>query len=41
MFTDHVKGIKKRLIKSKLANIAQGKKIDATYKVKLPTKGKR
>jgi len=38
LFTDHVSGLKKRLIKGKLNNISQGKKIDANYKVKLPTK---
>lgn len=38
LFTDHVSGLKKRLIKGKLNNISQGKKIDANYKVKLPPK---
>lgn len=38
LFTDHVKGLKKRMLKGKLNNISQGKKIDASYKVKLPTK---
>lgn len=37
LFTDHVKGLKKRLIKGKLNNITQGK-VDANYKVKLPPK---
>ncbi|WPP48063.1 peptide deformylase [Catalinimonas niigatensis] len=37
LFTDHVKGLKKRLIKGKLSNITQGK-VDANYKVKLPPK---
>ncbi len=35
LFTDHLKGLKKRLIKSKLNNIIQGK-VDADYKVKFP-----
>jgi peptide deformylase len=38
LFTDHVSGLKKRLMKGKLNNISQGKKIDADYKVKLPPK---
>jgi peptide deformylase len=38
LFTDYVKGLKKQMIKGKLNNIKQGKKIDANYKVKLPAK---
>ena len=38
LFTDHVSGLKKRLIKGKLNSISQGKKIDANYKVKIPAK---
>jgi peptide deformylase len=38
LFTDHVSGLKKRLIKGKLSSISQGKKIDANYKVKVPAK---
>ncbi len=37
LFTDHVKGLKKRLIKSKLNNISKGQ-FEANYKVKIPAK---
>jgi len=38
LFTDHVSGLKKKLIKGKLNSISQGKKIDANSKVKIPAK---
>ncbi len=38
LFTDHISPFKKRLIKSKLFNISKGKKIDADYRVKLPSR---
>lgn len=37
LFTDHIKGLKKRLIKNKLQNISKGQ-FDASYKVKVPAK---
>ena len=37
LFTDRIKGLKKRLLKSKLNSISKGQ-IDADYKVKLPAK---
>ncbi|MEM9674454.1 MAG: peptide deformylase [Bacteroidota bacterium] len=40
LFVDHVKGLKKRLIKGKLGNISKGQ-VDANYRVKLPAKAVR
>ena len=40
LFVDLVSPIKKQLIKSKLTNISRGK-VDADYRVKLPTSGRR
>lgn len=37
LFTDHIKGLKKQLLKSKLNNISRGQ-ADVTYKVKVPAK---
>lgn len=37
LFTDHIKGLKKQLLKSKLNNISRGQ-ADVTYKVKIPAK---
>lgn len=37
LFIDHIKGLKKRLIKNKLSNISKGQ-FEATYKVKIPPK---
>ena len=37
LFTDHVKGLKRRMIKRKLDNISKGQ-VEASYKVKLPAK---
>lgn len=37
LFTDHIKGLKKRLIKSKLSNISKGQ-FEAGYKVKIAPK---
>ena len=37
LFTDRIKGLKKRLLKNKLNGISKGQ-VDADYKVKLPTK---
>lgn len=37
LFTDYIKGLKKRLIKNKLQNISKGQ-FDASYKVKVPAK---
>ena len=37
LFTDHIKGLKKQLIKSKLNNISRGQ-ADVTYKVKFAAK---
>lgn len=37
LFTDRVKGLKKRLLKGKLNGISKGQ-VDADYKVKLPAK---
>ncbi len=37
LFTDHVKGLKKRLMKGKLQNISKGQ-VDASYKVRIPAK---
>ncbi|MEM8968696.1 MAG: peptide deformylase [Bacteroidota bacterium] len=40
LFVDHVKGLKKRLMKGKLTNISKGQ-VDANYRVKLPAKAIR
>ncbi|WKN45989.1 peptide deformylase [Tunicatimonas pelagia] len=40
LFVDHVKGLKKRLMKGKLANISKGQ-VEANYRVKLPAKATR
>lgn len=40
LFVDHVKGLKKRLIKGKLSSISKGQ-VDANYSVKLPAKTAR
>ena len=40
LFVDLVSPIKKQLIRSKLTNISRGK-VDADYRVKLPTTGRR
>ena len=40
LFVDHVKGLKKRLIKGKLGSISKGQ-VDANYSVKLPAKAVR
>lgn len=37
LFTDHVKGLKKQLLKGKLNNICRGQ-TDVSYKVKIPVK---
>lgn len=37
LFTDYVSPFKKKLLKGKLANISKGK-VDADYRVKIPTK---
>lgn len=37
LFTDHITGLKKRLMKNKLNNISKGQ-CDANYKVKIPVK---
>ncbi len=37
LFTDHISAFKKKLIKSKLANISKGK-VSADYRVKVPIK---
>ena len=40
LFTDHLNGLKKRLIKSKLAKISKGD-VDADYKMKFPLLAKK
>ncbi len=40
LFVDHVKGLKKRLMKGKLTNISKGQ-VEASYRVKLPVKATR
>nr|WKN39058.1 peptide deformylase [Tunicatimonas sp. TK19036] len=40
LFVDHVKGLKKRLIKGKLGSISKGQ-VDANYSVKIPAKAVR
>ena len=40
LFTDHLNGLKKRLIKGKLAKISKGE-VDADYKMKFPLLAKR
>lgn len=37
LFTDHISGFKRRLLKGKLQNISKGKS-DASYKIKVPVK---
>ncbi|GAB3194301.1 peptide deformylase [Pontibacter aydingkolensis] len=40
LFTDHLNGLKKRLIKNKLAKISKGE-VDADYKMKFPALAKK
>lgn len=40
LFTDHLNGLKKRLIKNKLAKISKGE-VDADYKMKFPSLAKK
>ena len=40
LFTDHLNGLKKRLIKNKLTKISKGE-VDADYKMKFPAADKR
>ena len=40
LFTDHLNGLKKRLIKNKLAKISKGE-VDADYKMKFPAMAKK